>query len=130
MYSCKTGPITVEVTPRFLPDQSSPDESRWFWAYTVNITNTGDEPVQLVSRYWRIINGRGMIEEVEGPGVVGEQPTIKAGDHYRYTSGCPLDTASGSMEGHYEMVRANGSRFRAVIPAFSLDIPDAGRTLN
>lgn len=130
MYSCKTDEVVVAVTPRFLPDQSAPEQNRWFWAYTVNISNTGDRPVQLISRYWRIVNARNVIEEVEGPGVVGEQPVIEPGEHYRYTSGCPLDTTSGTMDGHYVMSRADGSQFLAQIPAFSLDIPDEARTLN
>ncbi|MGB7432440.1 MAG: Co2+/Mg2+ efflux protein ApaG [Ahrensia sp.] len=125
-----TSDIRISVSTQYLPDQSEPARRRWFWAYTVLIENQSADIVQLRRRFWRITNALGDVESVEGPGVVGEEPTIAAGDCFQYTSGCPLDTTSGTMEGHYEMQRTDGSTFRANIPAFSLDMPDTPRTLN
>jgi len=122
--------ICIDVEPLFLPDQSNSEMKRWFWAYTVRIENRGAHPVTLRRRYWTITNGKGRVEHVDGPGVVGEEPLIEAGGQFHYTSGCPLDTPSGTMEGHYLMERADGSLFRVDIPAFSLDLPDAPKTLN
>lgn len=130
MYTTTTSGISVSVSTQFLPDQSEPQRRRWFWAYTVVIENKSEGDVQLRRRFWRITNALGDVESVEGPGVVGEEPTIAIGESYQYTSGCPLDTTSGTMEGYYEMQRQDGTRFYANIPAFSLDIPDTPRTLN
>lgn len=130
MYTTVTSDIRISVSTQYLPDQSEPARHRWFWAYTVLIENQSDELVQLRRRFWRITNALGDVESVEGPGVVGEEPTIAAGNSYQYTSGCPLDTTSGTMEGYYEMQRMDGSTFRANIPAFSLDMPGSPRTLN
>lgn len=130
MYSTTTHGIRVSVSTKYLPDQSQPERNRWFWAYTVLIENQSDTVVQLRRRFWRITNARGDVEEVDGPGVVGEEPFIVSGDSYQYTSGCPLDTTSGTMEGYYEMQHPDGSRFHASIPPFSLDMPSASRTLN
>ncbi|MDY8108675.1 Co2+/Mg2+ efflux protein ApaG [Fulvimarina sp. 2208YS6-2-32] len=131
MYQQRTNNIVVSVTPVFLDEQSSPAEGRYVWAYTVSIENIGDETVQLIDRYWKITDERGHVQEVAGPGVVGEQPVIAPGDSYTYTSGCPLPTPSGFMQGHYGMQNGAGERFRAQIPAFSLDMPQKGRrTLN
>lgn len=130
MYTTVTSDIRISVTTQYLPDQSEPAKRRWFWAYTVLIENQSGDIVQLRRRFWRITNALGDVESVEGPGVVGEEPTIAAGDSFQYTSGCPLDTTSGTMEGYYEMQRTDGSTFRADIPAFSLDMPDTPRTLN
>jgi ApaG protein len=126
----ETDAIHIEVEPQFLSDQSKPEHRRWFWAYTVRIENRGSHAVTLRHRYWTITNGEGRVEHVDGPGVVGEEPLIEPGGQFLYTSGCPLDTPSGTMEGHYMMERADGSVFRVEIPAFSLDLPDASRTLN
>ncbi len=130
MYEAKTRGVRVSVTPQFLEAESSPQEGRYFWAYSVEIVNEADETVQLISRHWRITDGDGQIHEVKGPGVVGEQPVLHAGESYSYTSGCPLATAHGSMVGAYQMVTANGERFEAAIPAFPLQSPYARVTLH
>jgi len=130
MYSETTDGIEIAVEPHYLDDQSEPEAHRFLWAYTVVIANHSSHTVQLETRYWRITNEQGQVEEVEGPGVVGEHPLLGPGDSYQYTSGCPLNTPSGTMVGHYVMRRDDGTRFKAIIPAFSLDRPDTVRTLN
>lgn len=130
MYRHTTDGIEILVEPHYLDDQSEPENHRYVWAYTVVIANGSDQTVQLETRYWHITNALGQVEEVEGPGVVGETPVLTPGDSYQYTSGCPLNTPSGTMVGHYGMRRDDGTRFNAQIPAFSLDIPDQVRTLN
>ncbi|MCR9123914.1 MAG: Co2+/Mg2+ efflux protein ApaG [Phyllobacteriaceae bacterium] len=130
MYRETTDGIEVTVRPDFLDEESEPDDGRWFWAYTVVIANHSDETVQLESRYWRITNALGAVEEVSGPGVIGEQPVLSPGDSFQYTSGCPLNTPSGTMVGHYVMRRQSGERMRARVPAFSLDVPNVVRTIN
>lgn len=129
-YVAQTRGVVVRVNPFFLPDQSDPDDRQWVWAYSVEIENRGDETVQLISRHWVITDARGHVEEVEGDGVIGEQPILKPGETFRYTSGCPLTTPSGVMEGEYRMVTEDGEPFEAQIPAFSLDLPDIPRTVN
>jgi ApaG protein len=130
MYSAVTRNIQVTVLPEFVAERSDPEEGQFFWAYTVEIANLGRATVQLVSRHWRITDGNGHREEIKGPGVVGEQPVLNPGDTFRYTSGCPLMTPSGIMEGTYRMVDENGASFDIEIPVFSLDSPFAPRTLN
>ncbi|MBN9073583.1 MAG: Co2+/Mg2+ efflux protein ApaG [Rhizobiales bacterium] len=130
MYRAVTRGIEVSVTPIYLPERSAPEESRYFWAYRVTIDNQSDEFVQLLSRYWRITDGNGRVEEVNGPGVVGEQPEFDPGDSFQYTSGCPLTTPSGIMVGRYTMRNAEGEMFEIDIPAFSLDVPRPTRILN
>jgi ApaG protein len=130
MYRAVTRDIEVVVTPRFVADRSSPENSYFFWAYTIAITNNGDETVQLKTRYWRIIDASGRRQEVRGAGVVGEEPVLKAGESFEYTSGVPLQTPSGFMVGTYGMVTASGEHFDIEIPAFSLDSGDSKRTLN
>jgi ApaG protein len=130
MYKAISHDIQITVMPEFLPDQSDPDEERFFWAYTIEIVNLSQRTVQLKSRHWRITDGRGRLEEVRGPGVVGEQPILAPGGSFRYTSGCPLTTASGIMVGTYRFVDEAGRSFEAEIPAFSLDSPHAARVLN
>jgi ApaG protein len=130
MYESVTRGIRIRVTPQYLEDQSSPDESEFFWAYTIDIANESEETVQLRSRVWRITDGHGQTEEVRGPGVVGETPTIRPGTSFTYTSGCPLRTPSGIMVGSYQMADANGQLFDVAIPAFSLDSPFAVRSVN
>jgi ApaG protein len=130
MYKAVTRGISVTVTPRFMPEESSPDDSRYFFAYTVEIINTGLERVQLRSRYWKIIDGNGNVQEVRGAGVVGKQPVLGPGESFHYTSGCPLPTPDGTMEGAYIMVTASGETFQADIPAFSLDSPHARRVIH
>lgn len=130
MYKAVTRGISVTVTPRFMPEESSPDDGRYFFAYTVEIINTGLERVQLRARYWKIIDGNGSIQEVRGAGVVGKQPVLGPGESFHYTSGCPLATPDGTMEGAYDMVTAEGETFQAAIPAFSLDSPHARRAVH
>lgn len=130
MYKAVTRGISVTVTPRYMPEESSPDEGRYFFAYTVEIINASLERVQLRARYWRITDETGRVQEVRGAGVVGEEPVLGPGESYSYTSGCPLTTPSGTMEGSYLMQTANGETFDAAIPAFSLDIPRTKRVLH
>src|SRR3982751_3844997 len=113
MYTAVTRRIRVTVTPRFVEEESSPDEGRFFFAYTVEITNFNLERVQLRARYWRIVDGLGHIQEVRGAGVVGKQPILGPGETFTYTSGCPLTTPFGVMEGTYQMVAAGGEQFDA-----------------
>lgn len=122
-HSAQTGDVIVRVSVSFLPEQSEPGRGRWFWAYHIRIENAGAAPVKLVSREWQIRDGRGGLNEVRGEGVVGEQPVIAPGAAYDYVSGCPLPTPTGSMEGRYFMVAADGSRFEAEIPRFALIAP-------
>ena len=129
-YEATTRGVTVRVRPEFLPDQSDPDERRWVWAYSIEIANGGRETVQLLTRRWIITDGLGRVEEVNGPGVVGKQPTIRPGERYAYTSGCPLPTSSGVMAGSYGLVTDTGERFDCAIPAFSLDLPNPRRVVN
>jgi ApaG protein len=130
MYRAITRNIEVNVEPFYLADRSDPEESRYVWAYRVTIDNQSEEFVKLLSRYWHITDGTGRVEEVRGAGVVGEQPELKPGDSYQYTSGCPLSTPSGFMVGTYRMRNARGEEFDIDIPAFSLDVPDKARTVN
>ncbi|MGE0502138.1 MAG: Co2+/Mg2+ efflux protein ApaG [Rhizobiaceae bacterium] len=130
MYRAATNGIEVSVEPFYLTDRSDPSESRYVWAYRVTIANNSRRTVKLLSRYWRITDARGKVEEVRGPGVVGEQPELDPGDSYQYTSGCPLTTPSGFMAGHYTMRDRDGETFDIAIPAFSLDSPGDSRTVN
>ncbi len=130
MYEAVTDDIKVSVTPYFLEDQSSPEEDHYVWAYQISIENQGGETVQLRNRFWQITDAKGHVEEVEGPGVVGEQPVLKPGDSFQYTSGAPLNTASGIMVGSYEMEGPGGRIFDVAIPAFSLDSPHQAVQLN
>ncbi len=130
MYRATTLDVSVSVEPHFLDERSSPEEGRYFWAYTVQIENIGDRTVQLRSRYWRITDGKGHVEEVRGAGVVGEEPVLKPGQSYTYTSGCPLSTPSGIMVGWYQMEGDDGALFNVAIPAFSLDSPHERRAFN
>ncbi len=130
MYRAITRKIEVRVTPRFLAERSSPDKSYFFWAYTIDIANLGKETVQLKTRHWRITDANGRLQEVKGPGVVGEEPVLKPGDSFEYTSGVPLPTPSGFMAGSYGMITDRGEHFDIEIPAFSLDCSYAERTIN
>ena len=130
MYKAVTRGISVTVMPRFVPEESSPDDGRYFFAYAVEIINLGLERVQLRSRYWKIVDGRGRVQEVRGSGVVGKQPVLGPGESFSYPSGCPLPTPDGTMAGHYTMVTAGGETFEAEIPAFSLDSPHAKRMIH
>ena len=130
MYSKTTKKISITVNPYFLEDQSEPDDQHYVWAYQVTIDNQGNEKVQLKNRYWKIIDSNGIQQEVRGEGVVGEQPILNPGEKFEYTSGTPLSTPSGFMEGHYEMETNQGAKFEAYIPQFSLDSPFTSRKLN
>ena len=130
MFKALTRGIIVTVTSRFVPEESSPGEGRYFFAYSIEITNLSLERVQLRARYWKIVDGRGRIEEVRGAGVVGKQPVLGPGESFSYTSGCPLPTPDGTMQGAYTMVTAGGETFLAAIPAFPLDSPHAKRVVH
>jgi ApaG protein len=129
-YVATTRGIIVRVVPAFLPGQSDPDEGRWVWSYTIEIENHGDETVQLISRRWLITDALNRTETVAGSGVVGEQPRLKPREAFRYTSACPLGTASGEMRGSYQMLTDEGVAFEVEVPAFSLHLPGAHRSLN
>jgi ApaG protein len=129
-YSAVTRQIEVKVRPTFLPERSSPENGYFFWAYTITLTNLGRETVQLKTRHWRITDAHGRLQEVRGAGVVGEEPVLKPGQNYEYTSGVPLPTSSGFMVGSYGMITETGETFDIEIPAFSLDLPQRGRTIN
>ena len=116
--------------PTYLEARSSPGSSQYFWAYRVIIENQGRETIQLLSRHWMITNARGEFTEVKGPGVVGEQPVLKPGESFEYTSGAPLNTTSGMMGGAYQMETESGERFDIEIPTFSLDRPNQDVLLN
>lgn len=130
MYNAITRDIKVTVTPRFHTERSSPVKGQYFWAYTVEIANLGREVVQLKSRHWRITDGFGRLQEVRGAGVVGEEPILRPGETFEYTSGVPLPTPTGIMVGSYGMVSESGEQFEIAVPAFSLDTPSLARTLN
>ena len=125
MNEATTNGVKVQVISRFLEERSNPQTGKFIFAYTVTITNTEAIPVQLVSRKWIIKDADGDIETVEGPGVVGEKPVLQPGQSFEYTSFCPLETPFGTMEGHYNMVAADGSRFEARIAPFGLATPGA-----
>jgi ApaG protein len=118
-----TNDVRVEVESQYAPDRSQPFEHRWFFHYTVRITNERDESVQLLSRHWIITDGNGRVEEVKGPGVVGEQPVLAPGETFEYTSGCPLKTSTGTMRGTYQMVTEDGAHFDVEIAPFHLAEP-------
>jgi ApaG protein len=129
-YVANTRGIAVSVEPTYLDARSSPHNSQYFWAYRVIIENQGLETVQLLSRHWMITNARGELTEVKGPGVVGEQPVLKPGESFEYTSGAPLDTPTGMMGGAYQMETDSGECFNIEIPTFSLDRPNQDVFLN
>ena len=115
--------ITVRVAVSYLAEQSDPSISRWFWSYHVRIENGSDKSVQLLSRSWRISDGRGVVHQVQGEGVVGEMPLIAPEGSFDYVSGCPLDTPTGAMSGSYQMVDEEGTAFEVEIPEFALIAP-------
>ena len=128
-YAATTDGVTVRVNPSYLPDQSDPDHGRHAWSYHVRIENGSARDVQLIARHWIITDARGRVQEIEGEGVVGEQPLIEPGGSFDYVSGCPLDTPSGTMHGSYAMA-TDGDLFEVAIPLFSLDSPAARSVLN
>lgn len=130
MYSITTHNVTVSVEPQYLDGESAPDKSLFVWAYTVRIKNNGSETLQLRTRHWKITDSMGRTQEVRGPGVVGEQPVLKPGESFEYTSGTPLNTSSGIMTGTYAMETADGTLVDVDIPAFSLDTPGAPRQIH
>jgi ApaG protein len=130
MYRAVTRNIEVTVEPNFLPEKSSAEDGQFFWSYTVVITNSGGETVQLKTRQWIITDASGRQQRVRGDGVIGEQPVLAPGERFEYTSGVPLATASGFMAGSYEMENEAGERFEIEVPAFSLDSPGGKRVLN
>ena len=120
MYREITREIQIEVEPAFVPEQSHPREGYFFFSYKVRITNLGGAPTQLVSRHWVITDGNGEVHEVEGPGVIGQQPNLAPGESFEYSSYCPLPTPTGNMRGSYWMLDASGKRFPVKIPLFFL----------
>lgn len=130
MYRATTRDIEVTVEPAYLEDQSSPEQGQYVWAYHVIIANTGREIVQLKNRHWKITDAYGRVQEVRGPGVVGEQPLLRPGEQFEYTSGTPLPTPSGIMVGTYQMITLEGESFDVRIPAFSLDSPHETGAIN
>jgi ApaG protein len=115
--------IRVHVVSEYAPERSKPAQNEWFFIYTVRISNEGSETVQLLTRHWIITDAAGHVEQVRGPGVVGKQPTLQPGESFEYTSGCPLTTSVGVMEGTYQMVTGSGERFDARIAPFTLSEP-------
>lgn len=127
MAEAKKYEVHVSMTTQYMPEQSDPGASRYFFAYHIKVTNRGSVAAQLVSRHWIITDAEGKVEEVRGLGVVGHQPLLQPGESFDYTSGCPLATPVGTMQGSYQMVAEDGTRFEAPIPEFVLAMP---RTLH
>ncbi len=129
-YEATTRGVRVRVEPAYLPQQSDPGAGLFTWSYTVEIQNLGAWTIQLLTRHWIITDAANRVEEVVGPGVVGEQPVLRPGEAFRYTSACPLKTPSGAMVGTYRMRTDEGETFDVAIPAFSLHLPEATRHVN
>lgn len=129
-FERRTHDVIVRVESDYLDDQSSPSESRFIWAYTVEIENQTDKDLTVVERHWQIADSRGQVQNVRGAGVVGEQPVVKPGETFRYTSGAPLSAPSGMMLGNYSMQTPEGDRFDVDIPPFLLDSPHEGLIFN
>jgi ApaG protein len=123
MFSKITKNIRVTATPQFLKDYSEPGDDHYVWAYTIEVENMGEQPVQLTHRHWKITDAQGLMQVVDGEGVVGEQPTLQPGDAFQYTSGTALTTPTGMMQGSYDMRTAKGEFLSVEVPAFSLDSP-------
>jgi ApaG protein len=115
--------VRVTVKSEYAPDRSQPSRNKWFFLYTVTITNEGTERVQLLTRHWVITDGANQVEEVKGPGVIGKQPMLAPGESFEYTSGCPLSTPFGIMEGTYQMVTDGGDHFDVTVAPFTLSEP-------
>jgi ApaG protein len=130
MYHAITRNIRINVQPQFLEGKSNPEEAKFVWAYTITVENKGAEVVTLRSRYWKITDAFGRVQEVRGDGVVGEQPTLQPGENFQYTSGCPLSTSNGFMVGSYLMQTQQGETFDVDVPAFSLDSPYDRHSVN
>ena len=123
MFTKTTRNIKVTAIPQFMAEHSEPGDGHYVWAYTIQLENDGQEQVQLLNRHWKITDAQGLTQEVRGQGVIGEQPVLKPGEAFQYTSGTALATASGVMLGEYEMVTPGGEHFDVEVPAFSLDSP-------
>ncbi len=123
MAKSKKYQIDVTALPQYVPEQSDSDAERYVFAYTITVENVGTVAAQLISRHWIITDGNSNVQEVRGLGVVGEQPLLRPGEKYEYTSGCQLDTPVGIMRGTYQMMAEDGTAFEAEIPAFTLAIP-------
>ena len=130
MYRAVTRQIEVTVEPNFQPGRSAIDRGQYLWSYTIVITNSGHETVQLRTRHWIITDAAGRKQVVRGEGVIGKQPVLAPGQRFQYTSEVPLTTASGFMTGRYQMVSESGEHFEIDVPTFSLDSPDSKRVLN
>jgi ApaG protein len=126
-HTAVTDGITVRVAVNFLPEQSRIEAGKWFWVYHIRIENHSEQTLRLVTRHWRITDGQGGVNFVEGDGVVGEQPVLRPGQSHDYVSGCPLSTPHGSMEGYYTFEHPDGSDLRAAIPFFPLAAPATTR---
>ncbi len=122
-YEAETDGVIVRVRPTFVAEESSPEDSRFLWAYHIEIENRGKRTLQLMTRHWRITDGDGRMHEVNGSGVVGQQPVLRPGARFEYTSGCPLTTPSGMMQGAYRFEDVTGGMVDARIPLFALDSP-------
>ena len=122
-HAAITQGVTVRVAVNFLPEQSRPDAGKWFWVYHIRIENRSKETVRLMTRHWRITDSRGMVNIVDGEGVVGEQPVLEPGESHDYVSGCPLTTPHGTMEGFYTFHRSDGTPLEVRIPFFPLSAP-------
>ena len=116
--------VHINVETAYIPEQSVPEQNRYVFAYTITITNKGEVPAKLLSRHWIITDANNKVQEVQGEGVIGEQPHLKPGEQFRYTSGAVLETPVGCMEGRYFMIADDGEEFETPIPAFSLSIPN------
>ena len=123
MAESKKYEIAVSAVPQYIPDQSDPEKERYVFAYTITIENVGSVPAQLISRHWIITDASDEVQEVRGLGVVGQQPLLKPGEKFEYTSGCQLDTPVGTMRGSFQMTADDGTQFEATIPEFTLAIP-------
>jgi ApaG protein len=129
-YEAETQGVVVRVKPAFLDEESSPEENRYIWAYHVEIENRGKRTLQLMTRHWHITDREGRVQEVNGSGVVGQNPVLKPGGRFEYTSGCPLNAPSGMMQGTYSMEDETGAMLEARIPLFALDSPYDRRAPN
>ncbi|MFN3671163.1 MAG: Co2+/Mg2+ efflux protein ApaG [Bosea sp. (in: a-proteobacteria)] len=130
MYQAETHGVRVTAVPKFMESESSPEQNRYFWGYSIEIVNLSLQTIQLMSRHWFITDGRGEVHEVRGEGVVGQQPVIRPGESFSYTSGCPLMTPDGSMSGFYAMLGEDGVIFDVAVPLFPLDSPYVKKVLH
>ena len=129
-YEQRTENVIVRVAPEFLAEQSNPSDSRFIWAYTVEIDNQSQHDLTVMERFWQIADSRGQVQEVRGAGVVGETPVVKSGETFRYTSGAPLTAPSGMMRGSYTVCHDDGTSFDIAVPTFLLDSPHDAHRLN